>query len=67
MAILTLEDRIETKEEYEATRKRLEKADAVLEGQWDSDDPKVKKWIKAYGILTEIMLIYETENDLLPI
>lgn len=59
--------KITTEEEYQAAKKRLEKAEEMLEGKWNSEDPEIKKWIEGYSFIAGYMLDYEIEHDLLPL
>ncbi len=56
-----------TQKEYEATKKRVEKGATALEGQFLSEDPKVKSWVAVYNELALSLLQYEIQHDLLPI
>lgn len=58
---------IENAEEYEEIKLRVDKASAMLEKQWFSDDPRVKNWVRAYDALCALLLDYEIENNLLPL
>lgn len=57
---------INTEQEYNEAKERLEKGEKMIEaeGGFLNAPPK---WVKGFQVIAEACLIYETENNLLPI
>lgn len=53
--------------EYEQGKERVEVLEKFIAGRWLSEDVTVKEFVDEHQSIAETMLMYEINNDLLPI
>jgi hypothetical protein len=45
----------------------VEKLERYIADRWFEDDPQIKRWVAAHELLAQSLLMFDIDNDKLPI
>jgi hypothetical protein len=58
---------IKTDDEYQEVLGMVEKLERYIADRWFEDDPQIKRWVAAHELLAQSLLMFDIDNDKLPI